>query len=292
MRLFANLTCALPLVFALSASPASAAEDRPWVGDPVNGAKLYARECASCHGDDGAGGRSAVSMKDSGRLTSIRDEAMIELIKTGEGAKKPEEHSLGDKLRFLETWDVVAHVRSLHMELADFFGDSSRYVVKRYEIDKHGLKRIKKATGQDLDDPSAFVFTFFDFEGEEGHLKFVPQDPILLDHLNKKNKAGYLVFLPFESEGWSGEVGVAMDAAGVITRLAAHPGADKAELMNKSFSRFEGQGRKGQKEPFKVGGGKTVAKLSKDVFALYLRAMETVTMYDRDENERTWADSE
>lgn len=31
-------------------------------------------------------------------------------------------------------------------------------------------------------------------------------------------------------------------------------------------------------------------KLADDLFPTYLRAMETVTMYDRDEKERTWAD--
>ncbi len=285
----------LTLTFALTfAVPAIAADedDRPWIGDPVNGAKLYARECAACHGDDGTGGRTSVSMRDSGRLTIIRDVEMFAMIKKGAGTKNPAEHKFGDKLTYLETWDVMAHVRSMHMELADFFGDTSRYIAKPYTIDKHGLKRIKKAAGEAPEDKTANVFTFFTFEGEEGNLRYVPQDPILLDQLKKKKKSGYLVFLPFETKDWSGEVGVAMDKKGVITRLAAHPTAEKADLMNKTFSRFEGQGKKGQKKPFKVGGGRTVAKLSKDVFKLYLRAMETVTMYDREEMERTWADEQ
>ena len=46
------------------------------------------------------------------------------------------------------------------------------------------------------------------------------------------------------------------------------------------------------KHTFKVGGGKSVDKFAKDAFAAYLRAMETVTMYDRDETERTWADQD
>jgi hypothetical protein len=71
--------------------------------------------------------------------------------------------------------------------------------------------------------------------------------------------------------------------------LVHHKGSG-ADLLNKSLSRFEGMGKKGQKEPFKIGGGKPMEKLAADLYPVYLRAMETVTMYDREENERTWAD--
>ena len=134
------------------------------------------------------------------------------------------------------------------------------------------------------------LFTFFDFDGEEGNLSYVPQDPILLDQLKKDKKSGYLVFLPFKTKGFEGEIGVAMDKGGAITSIAVHKKAKGADLLNKSLSRFKGLGKKGQSQPFKIGGGKQMAKLAKAVFPVYLRAMETVTMYDREENERTWAD--
>ncbi|MCB9651809.1 MAG: c-type cytochrome [Deltaproteobacteria bacterium] len=277
----------------LSAGPARA--DAPvWVGDPVNGAKLYAAECAACHGDDGRGGRTGVALTRADRLNLIRDDQMFQMIETGAGLKKPKDHTLKDKLKFLEIWDVVAFTRTLHMTIADFFPSASRYVSKEYTIDKYGLQRIEENGGMVLKgkDQTAAVFTLFDFEGEEGNLKYVPQDPILLDQLKKPNKAGYLVFLPFKTDGFEGELGVAMDATGVITKLGVHGTASGAELLNKSLSRFEGMGKKGQKTPFKVSGGKDMDKLAKDVFPAYLRAMETVTMYDREERERTWADDE
>lgn len=279
----------------LSAGPAWAGSDTPvWVGDPLNGAKLYAAECAACHGDDGRGGRTGVALTRADRLNLIRDDQMYKMVETGEGLKKPKDHTLKDKLKYLEIWDVVAHVRTLHMTLADFFPSAARYVSKEYTIDKYGLQRLEESASLVLKgkDQSAAVFTMFTFEGEEGNLKYVPQDPILLDQLKKPNKSGYLVFLPFKTPGFEGELGVAMDADGVITKLGVHQSKPGAELLNKSLSRFEGMGKKGQKTPFKVAGGKDLAQLAQDVFPAYLRAMETVTMYDREERERTWADEE
>jgi hypothetical protein len=285
-------TTFLVLVFALLhvSLSALATEQRTAVGDFINGKKLYGRECGACHGESGTGGRSGVALTDSGRLNLVPNDRMVALIKEGAGLKKAKEHNFGSKLSFLEIWDVVAHVRALHMGLDEFFPDASRYVCKEYTIDQFGLDRIEKATGKRLQDKSAAVFTFFDFEGEEARLSYVPQDPIRLDQLKKDKKAGYLVFIPFKTEGFEGELGVGMDREGKITGLLVHSSVKGAELLNKSLSRFRGLGKKGQKEPFKIGGGKPMEKLAEDVYPAYLRAMETVTMYDRDEAERTWAD--
>ncbi len=281
----------ISILLAVVISPLVARAEAPLlVGDPVNGQKLFAQECASCHGDDGRGGRSAISLTNSGRLNLVRDDQMYAVIQKGVGAQSPAEHTFGNKLKFLEIWDVVAHVRSLHMTIAEFFPASSRYVSKEYTIDANGLERIEKAANLKLKDKKAAVFTFFDFPGEEGNLAYVPQDPIKLDQLKKDKKSGYLVFLPFAAQGFDGEIGVGMDAVGRITRLAVHAKGTNAELLNKSLSRFEGLGKKGQKDPFKVGGGAAMDDLAKVVFPAYLRAMETVTMYDREEKERTWAD--
>lgn len=277
----------------LTSAGVAHADDTPILsGDPLNGAKLYAKECAACHGANGQGGRTGVALTSSDQLNPIRDIQMYAMIEKGRGLKNPAEHALKSKLKYLEIWDTVAHVRTLHMTIADFFANASRYVAKEYTIDKYGLQRVEENGGLRLKkkDQSAAVFTFFDFEGEQGALQFVPQDPIRLDQLKKDKKAGYLVFLPFKTKGFDGEIGVAMDPRGVITKLAVHSSKKGAELLNKSLSRFEGMGRKGQKTPFKVSGGRSMAKLAKDVFPVYLRAMETVTMYDREERERTWAD--
>lgn len=281
------------ITLALSLVPAAgfAAEDmRTYVGDPVNGAKLYKTHCADCHGAKGTGGRSGVSLTDSGRMNLVRDNQMFAMVQKGAGLKRAKEHTFKKKLKFLEIWDVVAHVRDGHMTIGEFFPNSGRYVSKVYEIDKYGLERIQERAGVKLKDKKAAVFTFFDFEGEEGNLTYVPQDPIKLDQLKKNLKSGYLVFLPFEHDGFKGEIGVAMDKGGQITRIAVHRGAKNADLLNSDLTKFEGMGKKNQIEPFKPSGGKKMAKLAKAVFPVYMRAMETATMYDREENERTWAD--
>lgn len=284
---------ALAAILLLFPAAAEAATEQLLVGDPLNGEKLYDKECAACHGKAGKGGRTGVALTDSGRMNLIRNDQMFAAIKRGTGMKKPKRHSFDDKLKFLEIWDVVAYVRTLHMTLDEFFPEAARYISKGYEIDKYGLERIKDATGKRLtgNDKRAAVFTFFNFEGEEGNLRYVPQDPIELDHLDKKKKAGYLVFLPFrDGNGFDGEIGVAMDPKGVLTKVAVHSRVKGSELLNKSLSRFEGMGKKGQKEKFKIGGGKSMQSLADRFFPIYMRAMETVTMYDREERERTWAD--
>lgn len=280
------------LALGLMTSVDAVASDdvRTLVGDPINGKKLYEKECAACHGKDGDGGRTGVSLTDSGRMNLVRDDQMFHIVQTGRGLKNSGEHAFRNKLGFLDIWDVVAHVREGHMTIGEFFPSASRYVSKNYEIDKFGLERIKERAGVTLKDKSAPVFTFFEFEGEEGNLQYIPQDPIKLDHLSKDKKSGYLVFLPFAHAGASAEMGIAMDPDGRITRIAVHRSTKNAELLNKDLSRFEGMGKKNQSEPFKVGGGDKMAKLAAAVFPLYMRAMETVTMYDREENERTWAD--
>lgn len=283
----------LALGFTAAATPALAADDAVLVGDSLHGAKLYADKCAACHGDDGRGGRTGIALTAADRLNLIRDDQLFEMITSGAGLKKKSGHQLKDELQFLDRWDVVAYVRTLHMTLADYFPTSGRYLSKVYTIDKYGLQRVEEATGKPLkgQDQSAAVFTFFDFEGEEGNLTYVSgEDHIRIDQLKKDKKAGYLVFLPMKHGEFDGLIGIAMDRAGVITRLAVHKSKKDAALLNKQLSRFEGMGKKGQKTMFKVSGGKPMRKLAKSVFPAYMRAMETVTMYDREERERTWAD--
>lgn len=289
----AHLTAAALLlsVWAFNTSSARADEANVLVGDPINGRKLYAKHCAQCHGDDGTGGRSGYPLTAADRLNLIRNEQLFEMIRKGAGLKKPAKHTFRDKLKFLEIWDAVAHVRSLHMTIDAFFPESSRYISKVYAIDVNGLDRIKAATGAKPAEIKAAVFTFFDFEGEQGNLTYVPQNPIMLDKLKKDKKAGYLVFLPFEHDGFGGkEIGIAMDKRGVITKIAVHARLPGARALNEELAAMTGQGRLGLNKPFKVTGSRQRKALAKQVFPLYMRAMETVTQYVVEERERTWAD--
>ncbi|MBI2377952.1 MAG: c-type cytochrome [Deltaproteobacteria bacterium] len=283
------------LALALFSSPALA-EDRPLVGDAINGKKLYGKECAECHGADARGGRTAVSLSAAGRMNILHDAAMFAMLTRGAGLPESSKkaHALESKLGFLDVWDVIAHIRSQHMNMSDFFPKAGRYIAKDYTIDANGIDRLTKLLGAkpDYAEKSISVFTFFNFDGEEGNLRFIPQDPIELDQLKKTNKAGYLVFGPLKAEGFDGELGIAMDVTGKITRALVHPSAPGADLLNKSLSRFEGMGKFNLAEPFKVAGGGSVASLSDAMYKAYQRAMEAATMYVRDERERTWADSD
>lgn len=278
---------ATTLLCGILLSSSAFAESRPWVGDPMNGSKLFAKQCAACHGDDGSGGRIGISLRDSGRMTVVRDEVHYLMLQKGEGITKTDGHKFGKKLSALQLWDIIAHVNGMSMRLHDFFPEAGRYLAGEYTIDKHGLKRIKKATRIKIKDKTAQVFTFFDMPDEAGQMRYVPPEPLSLDELKKKYKSGYLVFLPFETPSYSGEIGIAMDAQGMITKLAVHENGKKDKSINAKLEKFVGQGKKGQRKPFKVRGAK---KLAKPVFEAFMRAMETATMYDRDEHERTWAD--
>jgi mono/diheme cytochrome c family protein len=277
---------------ALAPSAARADGELPAVGDPRNGEKLFAKQCQACHGEAGAGGSSGVSLRDSGRMTLIRPEQLFAIVQKGAGLKKPDDHKFEGKIPFLDAWDVAAYLTTLTLEVDDFFPDATHYVSKEYEIDEFGLARIEKAVGKRPADKKSAVFTFFKKANTDAQLEYVPQDPIRLDQLKKKEKFGYLVFLPLETKGFKGEVGIAMEADGRIRKLLVHRGNKGAEALNKQLSRFEGLGKKGQKEPLKPGGDKALAELANELFPVYLRAMESATMYDREENERTWADQD
>ncbi|MEM7678473.1 MAG: c-type cytochrome [Myxococcota bacterium] len=281
----------IALALSTAWAKAAIADEAPLlVGDPLHGAMLYAKHCAVCHGKEGTGGPRKAPLTDAARMNLLLDDQLFAIVRQGQGLSKPSAHAFKKKLAFLMLWDVVAHLRTQHMRLDSFFPDSSRYISKIYTLDENGLKRIEAATGHRPTNTKAAVFTFFDFEGERGNLTFVPQDPIQLGKLKKDNKAGYLVFLPFETNGYAdGEIGIAMDARGVITKAAVRdqPGG---QVVNRRLAALIGQGRLGQKKPFKVGGPRSTRALAAQVFPVYLRAMETVTRYIVEERERTWAD--
>ncbi|HJL41197.1 MAG TPA: hypothetical protein RMG48_07815 [Myxococcales bacterium LLY-WYZ-16_1] len=195
-----------------------------------------------------------------------------------------------DPVSFLDAWDMVAFARTRHLRLADFFAEAARYIHKEYTIDKFGVGRLKDALGRVPRDLSHRVYTFFRVDGEEGNLSFVPQDPILLDELNKDMKIGYLVFVPFSHEGTSGQLAVAMDETGKIQGLALHRSVDGAGVLNPKLATFEGQGKLGQSEPLEAGRNPKMRSLSQSLHAPVLTAWESVTMYIREERDRTWGE--
>ncbi len=93
--------------------PADAAPTVAPSTEPPNGPRLYARNCASCHGATGGGGMASVGppapafvARDAGgRLTA---DAIINAIRTGPGAMPPN-RALSDE----EVAAIADHVRRL-----------------------------------------------------------------------------------------------------------------------------------------------------------------------------------
>jgi mono/diheme cytochrome c family protein len=83
---------------------------RAELGDPVAGAKVFADNCARCHGADGAGLAEArhIDMRSAAWQASLRDAGVVATVRAGRAPKMPA-FDLGDTaLR-----DLLAHVRSL-----------------------------------------------------------------------------------------------------------------------------------------------------------------------------------
>lgn len=260
--LFALSTLLLPALASAGSTPLL-------LGDVTHGDQLYAA-CPQL--------AQKIHPQRSGEMCAIRDAQLFELVKSTCG-----------ELPFLDRWDVVAAVRDKHLSLARFFPGASRYVAKKYAIDKHGLGRIREATKAKLPAFEAVVYTFFTFPDEEGQLRYVPQDPIQLDALKRDKKRGYLVFVPLALAGGPAkELAVAMDAAGVIRALAVNDRGPEGAALNARLAQFVGQGKKGLRTPLKAK--RADAALGKAAYLAYLTAMESATMFDREERERTWAD--
>lgn len=78
-------------------------------GDIQRGARLFAANCALCHGPKGAGGRGADLARP--RLTrATDDEALFQIVHDGiPGTEMPANRTMTDH----ETWQVTAYVRTL-----------------------------------------------------------------------------------------------------------------------------------------------------------------------------------
>lgn len=260
------------------AAPAQAADDVPVrVGDPVNGRRLFAEHC----GD--AAARATLS---SEQMSALRDDQLQAAFLDGRCVDSKKTFSTGD-LDYLDAWDMVAFVRTRHMSLDAFFPDASRYIQKEYTIDDYGRNRLEGALGRVPDRLTHTVWTFYDVEGEQGNLTFVPQDPILLDELEVDQKSGYLVFVPLDTEGFTGEVALAMTPDFTITALQIHRTQEAAADLNPKLAAYVGQGGRTQTDRLDAPRG-PAGSIERAVSRAYLLAREAATMFVRDERARTW----
>ena len=111
-NLFARFILTLGLAAILLSVPGFAQGE----GEAVDGAAVYKKRCAMCHGQDGKGFKALKTpdMTLPEWQAAHTDEAITEVVKNGKkGTAMP---ALGDKMSADEIKAVVAHVRTLKVE--------------------------------------------------------------------------------------------------------------------------------------------------------------------------------
>ena len=295
----------LVLALVLGLVPAAAHADgaaKALVGDQVQGRRLFAVHCASCHGMGGAGhGRietvpPAPALTDPARMSLISDRQLFTLIQKGGPALglKPTMPGFGGGLSDLDAWDIVAYLGSRHLEVTDFFPDAAVYYGKAYTIDKWGAQRYQHLIHQKLADDARTWTVLGIYKGTQGpegpHL--VPDQPLAVAKLEPKDKVGYIAFVDAKLPGIRHTVllGIAMDVHGKIEKVLANATDGRlAHKVDRMLHTFVGHGRKDQKHVLR---GHASRRLRKAFTEVYDRAMEAVVMYDKAERERHWADSD
>lgn len=272
---------------------------RPLDGDPVHGAVLFDKHCASCHGAEGKGG-SGPALTDGGRVNAQSDEILLTMLR-GQARGKGLHKGLKDGFALLDAWDVIGYLRSRVPHVGDMFPDADRYIVKTYKIDNYAIERLKKSLGREVPaaEGSGDVFTLFNI-GSGTPLDLVPQKPRELDQLKRKMKVGYVVFLPFKKpEGGELQLAVALESKNLSIQklLAMDRNGNEDRDLNKLLSRFVGKGDRRLSGQAKArvavgGGGKQLQQLETAVTDAYLRVAELATAYEVEERERTWADDD
>lgn len=290
---------------------AAAGEELPFIGDVPHGAALYRVNCAVCHGFDGSGkGPAARALKmapaehGDGSLMNSRDNEMIfRVIQEGcrgsgcKGAMPP----FGDSLGKLDTWDLVAYLRSLHLPITAFFPQVDQYLVKRYGIGGVGSREFREGQQERLKqilkkvdeaDLTITVFTLFRADRRRTSPELVPQEPRRLAQMNKSNKIGYLFFMDLTGLGNKKiPVGMALDTNYTVVKLVttlADPALDGE--YNQRLEKYVGLGSRGDRPDFSIskdGVGKAFDQAALRVYAL---GVEAANVYEHEERERSWAD--
>ena len=280
----------------------------PAVGDATHGAALYRVNCAACHGATGAGdGPMAHGLPvPPGRVTgtafqmSETGATLHDVIAHGSrGALMP---AFGSELSALEVWDLVAYLRQGALPVTDFFPGGARYLVKRYTVDAYGQKRLDAVLASPVTPAQAAVEVVTVFNGTlgiDGEALLEPQDPVTLDSLKPKDRLGYIAFVNAKLPGDAAPllVAIAADRTGKIVKAVSLAGVGDAK-RDKLLAAYVGQGKKGPHVALEGAKGNrrrhakskaAEGKLS-GFDAAYATAMEGITMYDKEERDRTWAD--
>jgi len=311
--MFKNFKLALPVALSalLLVSVSASDESLPFIWAVNNGTSLYRMNCAVCHGFDGSGkGPAATTLKTQpadhrdGSLMNARDNQMIyRVIQLGcKGAGcRGAMPDFSESLDKLDTWDLVAYLRSLHLPITAFFPKADQYLVKRYTIGKVGNRDFKEGQMERLKevlkkvnpaDLPQTVFTLFRSHRRRPSPELVPQEPRRLAQLHKGNKIGYVFFMTLLGpRGKKIPVGLALDKNYTITKLVttiSDPGV--ASEYNQRLEKYAGMGKRGDVPQFKISRDKVGKIFDKAATRVYMLAIEAANAYELEERERSWAD--
>ena len=101
------------------ATPASTNPVKPTAASQERAKKLYAMDCAICHGDNGNGKTDlATSMQltladwtDPKTLGSKSDQELFDIVRKGKGEKMPPEDA--SRAKDAEVWGLITYIRAL-----------------------------------------------------------------------------------------------------------------------------------------------------------------------------------
>ncbi|MHB8419722.1 MAG: c-type cytochrome [Myxococcales bacterium] len=281
---------AFALVAAFLASGAALA-DAPVLGDAAHGAALFHAHCASCHGADGRAtgtlsGHPAhrpASLRAPSFLATRSDDDLIQAVRKGSSAGMPS----FPRFPGLDLWDVLAFLRQGEIAITDFFPSAALFTAKAYTLDENAKGRAEQAIGRPLTAAESTLAVLAFYGQGSGGPQRVGQDPVSLDKLKPREKDGYLVFLdlPRGDGKGSASYGVALAKDGHILRIATKDGPDRG------YQPFLGLGHKGQDVLLKPKGKRIPPKVEADFDQAFVRALEAVTMFDKEERDRHWADT-
>lgn len=131
------------------------AEDQPFAGDPVNGARLYSAHCITCHGSSGLGDGPARAIlhptprihRDGAWMNGRSDDDLHSVILDGGGALNGSKlmPPFKDLLDPLDAWDLVAYLRTLHAPAAAYFpSPSMRFEFRETVLSSARLDRVQQ----------------------------------------------------------------------------------------------------------------------------------------------------
>ncbi|MHB1846919.1 MAG: c-type cytochrome [Deltaproteobacteria bacterium] len=282
MKTFATLVYLLLSTAAL-AEPAL-------LGDVAHGASLFKAHCASCHGAEARQTSAGMTeaLRDPAFLAMRSDEELLQAISKGSGRMPA-----FPRFPELDMWDVVAWLRAGQPQVADFFPDAAFFTAKRYPLDRFARERAEQAMGRPLSASEAklAVVTVYGRSASARGPERVPQDPVSLDKLSPKDKVGYVVFMELPRGDGKGvaSYGLSLAPDGRLLRIASAYGANKPSV-DRDYQPFVGLGRKGQDSLGKPRGKRVSPKVEAAIDRAYARAIEAVTMADKEEKDRHWAD--